>query len=74
MNEVFIEKAEVLRRFLQRSREEKKQVDMGLQTAHQLVSVIEFRPQVGTICGPQGGYDLYTNALGFVFAVWGLRV
>jgi len=28
MNEVFIEKAEVLRRFLQRSREEKKQVDL----------------------------------------------
>ena len=29
MNEVFIEKAEVLRRFLQRSRDEKKQVDLG---------------------------------------------
>ncbi|CAE7548329.1 CYP704C1 [Symbiodinium natans] len=28
MNEVFIEKAEVLRRFLQRSRDEKKQVDL----------------------------------------------
>ena len=55
MNEVFTEKAEVLRRFLQRSREEKKQVDMGLQTAHQLVSVIEFRPQVGTICMLEGG-------------------